>query len=73
MVLDPKTGFIENLPNFVAVPQRIADDDAKKAYLQEFGTNLRNKIQGEMISKLLKKLHDKRVVGRPNENHEQRH
>ena len=74
MVLDPASGFIVNLPNFVAAPQRITDDDAKKAYLQEVGLDLRKKIQGEMIAKLLKKLHQKqRVIGRPNEYHEQKH
>jgi|FrelakmetLWP11LW_1041352.scaffolds.fasta_scaffold26073_1 hypothetical protein len=67
VVFDPTTGFIENLPNFLSVPQEVFEEDAKKAYFQECGINIRKKIQVEMISKLLKKLNLKRVIGRSNE------
>ena len=64
--LDPETGFLASLPNYIRFPANLSEEE-KKAYIVKRGVETKQRIVSELINKLLEKLHYKRVVERPND------
>lgn len=64
--LDPKTGFLASLPNYVRIPDGLEEEE-KSSYLVNRGIQIKQRIKRELINRLLEKLHYKRVVERPND------
>lgn len=56
VVLDENTGFLASLEHYVRVPAGLNDEE-KKFYLIQYGTETREQVKTNMLQKIIHKLY----------------
>ena len=65
-MLDPDSGFLLSLPNYVPTPAQFSEEQKKNFYVTK-GKEIREKMVNVLLRSLLIKLFQKRVIERPND------